>query len=333
MSATSASDQSDWITLSKAAKILKIESDRSEEASRWRLFNLLRLRPDIARLVRVSSPSRSKNKIRPTSLVRLPDHCLWTSKFKVNWTHSKVPAFPLLSGTQWENLYTSNQMLPLRIQRTEVLAAAQEERSAREGSLASKRDTLAALFAAAFWPVPRVLSWITYRKESSIDKSWRPAIFRSTSTNADPPGRALVRALQGGGLKALRDGKVLPRELWSNATGWNWPDDVWFRRKDVLRVWPSLLVSQGQEEPAVLKPAPRQEIIAAIKDAYDAANAKGSKPPNIRELPADVLPLLEQKGYQTSKRAIAEIGARPEFKCRRRKPGATISSEQRKQEK
>ena len=82
-----------------------------------------------------------------------------------------------------------------------------------------------------------------------------------------------------------------------------------------------------------LKPAPKKEISAAITAAYDAAHAAGRKPPNIKELPAAVLPLLEEKGYHASGRLIQHLGEAQEFRRRRRQPGKTISSEKRAQQK
>jgi hypothetical protein len=79
-----------------------------------------------------------------------------------------------------------------------------------------------------------------------------------------------------------------------------------------------------------LKQAPRAIVVEAIKSAYDAADAAGRKPPNIKELPAAVRPLLEKKGFETSGRNIQQLGEAEEFKCRRRPPGKTVSSEQPK---
>jgi hypothetical protein len=76
-----------------------------------------------------------------------------------------------------------------------------------------------------------------------------------------------------------------------------------------------------------LKPAPRPMVQKAIKAVYDAAQAAGGKPPNIRELPAAVLPCLEEKGYRASARLIQQVGEAQEFKRRRRPPGKTVSSE------
>jgi hypothetical protein len=75
--------------------------------------------------------------------------------------------------------------------------------------------------------------------------------------------------------------------------------------------------------------APRETIRTVIREAYDAAAAQGRKPPNINELPAAVLPRLEEKGFCASGRSIQKVGEAKEFKSRRRPPGKTISSEQR----
>jgi hypothetical protein len=53
----------------------------------------------------------------------------------------------------------------------------------------------------------------------------------------------------------------------------------------------------------LLKQAPRATVKEAIKAAYDVADAAGGEPPNIKELPAAVQPLLEQRGYGASARA------------------------------
>jgi hypothetical protein len=79
----------------------------------------------------------------------------------------------------------------------------------------------------------------------------------------------------------------------------------------------------------LLKQAPRATVQEAIKAAYDVADAAGGKPPNIKELPAVVQPLLEQRGYGASGRFIQELGNAPAFKVRRRSPGKTVSSERR----
>jgi hypothetical protein len=97
-----------------------------------------------------------------------------------------------------------------------------------------------------------------------------------------------------------------------------------FAASDVSRV------TQVTRSPAILlKQAPRAMVQEAIKAAYDTTDAAGAKPPNIKELPTAVLPLLEQKGYGASARLIQELGSTPTFKVRRRSPGKTVSSERR----
>jgi hypothetical protein len=77
-----------------------------------------------------------------------------------------------------------------------------------------------------------------------------------------------------------------------------------------------------QAEP--LKPAPESEIRKAIDAVYNDAEAAGEKPPNLKQLPKKVRPLL--KGYQVSDRRIMDVGRN--YGDRRRKPGATIRNEQ-----
>jgi hypothetical protein len=92
--------------------------------------------------------------------------------------------------------------------------------------------------------------------------------------------------------------------------------------------------SRGETQPSrsqiTLNPAPPGIVIEAIRGAYDAAEAAGTKPPNIRELPAAVHTLLEQKGLRASGQHIQELGDDEEFKSRRRPPGKTVASERRK---
>jgi hypothetical protein len=90
----------------------------------------------------------------------------------------------------------------------------------------------AALLADLFWPVSRALGWIAFGDEARIEDSlraatWCPAQAAWPLRDADPRG-TLLRALQDGSLRALSDGKELPRAAWANATGRSWPDNVRF---------------------------------------------------------------------------------------------------------
>jgi hypothetical protein len=94
------------------------------------------------------------------------------------------------------------------------------------------------------------------------------------------------------------------------------------------------VASKGETQPSrsqvKLKPAPDRIVIDAIRCAYDAAQASGSKPPNIKELPAAVQPLLQQQGFSASGRHIQQLGEAEEFERRRRQPGKTVASERHK---
>ena len=88
--------------------------------------------------------------------------------------------------------------------------------------------------------------------------------------------------------------------------------------------------NQPSRSPGQLKPAPDRIIIEANRCAYKVAEAARTKPPNIKELPAAVQPLLQQKGFFASKRRIMQLGEAEEFKSSRRRPGKTVASERRK---
>jgi hypothetical protein len=76
-----------------------------------------------------------------------------------------------------------------------------------------------------------------------------------------------------------------------------------------------------------LRPAPDETIRKAIEKLYNTKKAGGEKPPNVKELGSQVLPLLAAQGYTTSARRIEQIGGEAAFKRHRRKPGRTLRSE------
>jgi hypothetical protein len=89
--------------------------------------------------------------------------------------------------------------------------------------------------------------------------------------------------------------------------------------------------SQPSRSPGQLKPSASTAMInEEIESEYDAAEAAGRKPPNIKELAAPVQLLLEQKGFSASKRRIQLLGEAEKFKRRRRPPGKTVKSERQK---
>jgi hypothetical protein len=84
---------------------------------------------------------------------------------------------------------------------------------------------------------------------------------------------------------------------------------------------------QRQDSALTLKQAPALAIHEAIRTAYSDAEIAGRKPPNIKELPAAVLPLLQAKGYHASGRRIMDLGRTPEHLSKRGAPGKTLRSE------
>jgi hypothetical protein len=105
---------------------------------------------------------------------------------------------------------------------------------------ALKHEVASRPFTELLWPVPRVLAWIAFREIACVEEDWRAATEQPTwpVRDTDPQG-TLLRALQGNSIRALKDGKELAPEAWANAAGHNWPDDVQFRREDVLALWPA----------------------------------------------------------------------------------------------
>jgi hypothetical protein len=72
--------------------------------------------------------------------------------------------------------------------------------------------------------------------------------------------------------------------------------------------------SQPSRSPGQLKPSASTAMInEEIKSEYDAAEAAGRKPPNIKELAAVVQLLLEQKSFSASKRRIQLLGEAEKF--------------------
>ena len=237
-------DPSEWITLSEAAKLLRFERDSTDGGSQWRLIQLLRRNPDVACIVTGTLPPRANTNVVQLGLMPLPDRSLWAGVDEIDWAASTVRAHPLLSGTDREDWCLRDYMISIRLNHRAVVDVSQQERDSKTRSRALKKQVTARLVAEPFWPAPRVLGWIAFRDPQAIEANWKAATLHDSSPMApalrdrNPPG-TLLRALQEGSLQALRDGKVLPREEWANATGRSWSDDVRFRREDVFVLWPT----------------------------------------------------------------------------------------------
>jgi hypothetical protein len=143
--------------------------------------------------------------------------------------------------------------------------------------------------------------------------------------------------------------------LKTNPRGAFWKD-LLFGAKGVLTVWPPPTDRKqpeqsaedgfkdecGQHHPVGMsgaaretkrepRPAPDSMIHKTISEAYNEAEKRGSKPPNVKEIVAPVQTMLRDKGYQASGRHIQGLAQNGMHKNRRRKPGATVASEKRQQ--
>jgi hypothetical protein len=135
---------------------------------------------------------------------------------------------------------------------------------------ASKRELRSAAFAELLWPTPRVLAWIVFRESVCVEEDWQAALQNPAQPgwplrDTDPKD-TLLRALQGGRLRAFNDGKEQPPEVWVDATDYTWPNDVRFRRADVLALWPVhrerlLALARNSSE---FEPVEQRTIVTAV---------------------------------------------------------------------
>ena len=98
--------------------------------------------------------------------------------------------------------------------------------------------------------------------------------------------------------------------------------------------WEPVEAPQEAEPPSdTLKAAPDPEIHKAITAAYDTAEAKSEKPPNLREIIKPVQVILCGQDYTASGRQIQKLAETSQYQSRRRKPGRTVASEMRRKPK
>jgi hypothetical protein len=82
-----------------------------------------------------------------------------------------------------------------------------------------------------------------------------------------------------------------------------------------------------------LKHASVDMINKAIGHVYDSASKSGQKAPNVKEIIEPVQEILKRQGSEASGLQIQELAGQDQYKERRRKPGATVASETRRQKK
>ena len=244
-----------WITLGEAAALLRRPGENDDTSGRARVIELLRrwqAHRNKARHVEIQVPDVVC--ILPSngdSPIPLPQHGRWLNLKKKDWKTSTIPADRLSPATSSHTLDQSQSRVKIpqtrvkiRVNRAAVAQAAQEERDAKIKSQENKLAVASKLYDEPFWPVARVLSWIAFRALEMIEASWRAGVLYPTSATGkalkDPrPCERLLRTLQEGGLRAIKDGQELSPEAWANATGFQSTDGMRFRRKDVLAVWPA----------------------------------------------------------------------------------------------
>lgn len=136
--------------------------------------------------------------------------------------------------------------------------------------------------------------------------------------------------------------------LQTNWGGGRYWSDLLFEAASVLAVWPGTDEKSPEQpeegsafdehrncrlrinDPKKPRSAPDALIQKTIGKVYDAADRTGRKPPNIREIVKPVKKELDAAGYEASGRHIQELAGANVYRSRRRKPGATVSSEKRR---
>jgi len=80
------------------------------------------------------------------------------------------------------------------------------------------------------------------------------------------------------------------------------------------------------QNPPELRAANDDRIHRAITEAYDEAENRGEKPPNVKEIPAPVLQILKADGYVTSAARIERLAGEDRHKTRRGKIGVRVTT-------
>jgi len=133
--------------------------------------------------------------------------------------------------------------------------------------------------------------------------------------------------------------------------------DLLFERRTVLKVWPpfanlspagaehvsALGKTSGHDESGAshelrkrnrkLRLASQSIIHDTITEVYDEFEKMNEKPPNLREIVAPVRDKLKAHGYEASGRRIQNLANADKHKNRRRKPGTTILSENKRRQR
>ncbi len=120
-------------------------------------------------------------------------------------------------------------------------------RLAQKQSALARRAASKRFFHEQFWETRWVVSWIAFQDSSLLCEIGSPSDIKARKRyptlgrrmRVVDPDKRLLQALQGGTIRALRDGSELASGAWQKGLNWTDPG-IAFRRKDVLRCWRSV---------------------------------------------------------------------------------------------
>ncbi|MFO1098230.1 MAG: hypothetical protein U1E81_08130 [Xanthobacteraceae bacterium] len=95
------------------------------------------------------------------------------------------------------------------------------------------------LFNDVFWTPAQAYAWIAFRNSNALERNFRAALLHDEQSlvERDPVGM-LLRAVQGGEVTAIKNGRETASEEWALTTSMAPYPDVRFRRDDILKRWP-----------------------------------------------------------------------------------------------
>jgi hypothetical protein len=165
------------------------------------------------------------------------------------------------------------------------------------------------LFDEPFWPTKRLLSWVSFRHEAGLKASLNAGseiVARVSLLQRDfDPAHALLRALQEGDIAGLKDGKELAREFWAGMRGNELPP-VYFRREDVLTVWPRLALEKRKHgRPAGELSGKRDLGAPTSRKVLLSRNKRGKDPKKMNEAIAAMMAAVE--GGEISEFDLAQM--------------------------
>jgi hypothetical protein len=107
------------------------------------------------------------------------------------------------------------------------------------------------------------------------------------------PAHTLLRALQEGGIAGLKDGKELAREFWAGMRDNELPP-VYFRREDVLTVWPRLALEKREHgQPAGELSGKLDFGATTSRKVLSSRNKRGKDPKKMNEAIAAMMAAVE----------------------------------------